>query len=196
MPERLVNEHETVLLIPSHNVLGVPHAIMPTGLVPFDALTTAVLNRYVPVVNTAHANFAAGGNITCALTSDGFTLNLTDSAEDDERALCEPGNVVDLTDLNFDADFTGFRDATPGNADSVFEVWRKLTFAPDVPYIIVHRVGYPSNTNFAVGQEIDVYAVETDIPVDVHADGSKQKIQQSFVSRDTSKDSISYVLTA
>lgn len=196
MTERVVNEHETVLMIPSHNMLGVPHAVMATGLVPFDALTTDVLNHYAPVVTTAHANFGAGGNVTCAITTDGFTLNLTDSAEDDERSLCEPGNVVDLTDLNFDADFTGFRDATPGNTDSVYEVWRLLTFAPDVPYILVHRVGYSSDTTFAVGQEIDVYVVETDLPVDVHADGSKQKIQQSFISKDTSVDSITYEITA
>lgn len=196
MAERLINENESVLLLPAHEVLGEPHAVDPSGLVPYTALTAAVLNRYVDVVNTAHANAGAGGNITCALTADGFTLTLTDSAEDDERSLCEPGNSVDLTDLNFDADFSGFRDAEPGNADSVYEVWRHLTFAPDVPYIIVHRVGYASDEQFAVGQEIDVYYAHTDLPVDVHADGSKQKIQQVFIPKSTSPDAITYEIAA
>lgn len=194
MAERLINETDTVLLIPAYEVTGVPNAITPTSLVPIDALTVAVLNRYAVVVNTAHANAGAGGNISCALVSDAFTLSLGDSEEDDEKSLCDPGNSVDLTDLNYDADFTGFRDATPGNADSVFEVWRKLSFAPDVPYIIVHRVGFASTVPFAVGQEIDAYYVHTDLPVDVHADGAKQKIQQTFVSK--SEAAISYTIAA
>lgn len=196
MVDRLINETDTVLAIPAHEVLGVPNAIMPTGLVPYDALTTAVLNRYAVVVNTAHANAGAGGNISCAILSDAFTLSLTGSEEDDERTLCDPGNSVDLTDLNFDADITAFRDLTPGNPDSVFELWRLLTFAPDVPYLLVHRVGYASNVPFAVGQEISVFFAHTDLPVDVHADGGKQKIQQTFVPKSTSREAINYKITA
>ena len=194
MPDRLINETDTVLLIPAHEMLGIPNAVTPTGLTPFDALTAAILNRYAPVINTAHANAGAGGNVSCAIVSDGFTLNLTDSEEDDERTLCDPGNSVDLTDLNFDADMTGFRDETPGNADSVFEVWRRLTFAPDVPYLLVHRVGYSSDVPFAAGQEISVYYAFTDLPVDVHADGAKQKIQQVFVPK--SEAAINYTIAA
>lgn len=196
MVDRLINETDTILAIPAHEVLGIPHAIMPTGLVPFDALTVAVLNRYAVVTTTSHANAGAGGNVTCAILSDGMTLGLTDSEEDDEKTLCDPGNSVDLTDLNFDADLTGFRDKTPGNADSVFELWRLLTFAPDVPYLLVHRVGYASDVPFAVGQEISVYYALTDLPVDVHADGAKQKIQQVFVPRDATPDTINHVIAA
>lgn len=194
MPDKLINETDTVLLTPAHEVLGVPNVITPTGLVAYDALTVDVLNRYAPVVTPAHANAGSGGNVSCAIVSDAFTLALSDSNEDDEKTLCDPANSVDLTDFNVDADMTGFRDAVPNATDSVFTLWENLTFAPDVPYIAVHRVGYASDVPFAVGQEIDVYYLHTDVPVNVHADGAKQKIQQSFISKSVAK--VTYTIAA
>ena len=183
MADKTINETDTVVAIPAHEVLGIPSAILPSGLVPFDALTAAAINRFAVVTNTAHANAGAGGNISCALVADAFTLAMTDSSEDDEKSLCDPGNSLDLTDFNFDSDMAGFRDEDPNNADSVFVVWKNLTFAPDVPYILVHRVGYASDVPFAIGQEIDVYYAHTDLPVNLHDDGAKQKIQQTFVPK-------------
>lgn len=183
MADKTINETDTVVAIPAHEVLGIPNAILPSGLIPFDALTAAAINRFAVVTNTAHANAGAGGNISCALVADAFTLAMTDSSEDDEKSLCDPGNSLDLTDFNFDSDMAGFRDEDPNNADSVFVVWKNLTFAPDVPYILVHRVGYASDVPFAIGQEIDVYYAHTDLPVNLHDDGAKQKIQQTFVPK-------------
>lgn len=183
MPDKTINETDTVVLIPAHEVLGVPHAVLPTGLLSYEALTSAAINRWAVVANTAHANAGAGGNVSCAISSDVFTLGMTDSSEDDEKDLCAPANSLDLTDYNFDADMAGFRDADPNNPDSVYVVWKNLTFAPDVPYIIVHRVGFASDVPFAAGQEIDVYYAHTDLPVNVHDDGSKQKIQQTFIPK-------------
>jgi hypothetical protein len=194
MPDKLINETDTVLLIPAYELLGVPSAITPTGLVAYDALTIAVLNRYAPVNTPAHANAGSGGNVSCAIVSDAFTLGLTDSNEDDEKTLCDPANSVDLTDFNIEADMTGFRDALPNATDSVFVLWKNLTFAPDVPYLAVHRVGYASDVTFAVGQEIDVYYVATDVPVNLHTDGAKQKIQQSFISKSVAK--VTYTIAA
>lgn len=194
MPDKLVNETDTVVLLPAHEVLGVANAIMPTGFVPMSALTIAAINRYAVVTTSGHANAGAGGNVSCAIVSDGFTLRLTDSTEDDEKTLCDPANSVDLTDLNFDAEMTGFRDALPNATDSVFVLWKNLTFAPDVPYIAVHRVGYKSDVPFAIGHEIDAYYVTTDVPVNVHEDGGKQKITQTFVPKADAK--ITYTLTA
>lgn len=193
MPDKTLNETDTVVLIPAYEVLGVPNAVTPTGLVPFDALTAAVINRWAVVTSTGHANAGAGGNVSCALVSDAFTLGLSDSNEDDEKTLCDPGNSTDLTELNFDAEMAGFRDANPAATDSVFVLWKNLTFAPDVPYLIVHRVGFKSDAPFATGQEIDVYYVHTDLPVNVHADGAKQKIQQTFIPKDVKPN---YVIAA
>lgn len=180
---RINNETDTVVLIPAYDILGVPNAILPTGLVPWDELTATQINHYAVVTTPGHANAGAGGNVTCAIVSDAFTLNLTDSAEDDEKTLCDPGNSVDLTDLNFDADLTGFRDANPNATDSVFTLWKNLTFGPDIPYIIIHRVGFDSTDAFATGQEVYTYYGLTDLPVAVHADGEKQKIQSVLVPK-------------
>lgn len=181
MADKLINETDTVLAIPAYEKDGLVYAIAPTGLVPMTALTSTILNRYAVVTDLAHANAGGGGNISCALLTDGFTLRQTDSEEDDEKTLCDPGNSTELTDYNYDAEMQGFRDKNPNATDSVFNLWKSLTFAPDVPYIIVHRIGYASDVPFAVGQEIDAYHVETDLPVNVHADGAKQKISQTFV---------------
>lgn len=194
MVDRLINETETVVLLPAYEVNGVVNVIMPTGLVPMSALTAAAINRYAVVTTLAHANAGAGGNVSCALVSSGFTLHLTDSTKDDEKTLCDPANATDLTDLNYDAEMSGFRDADPSATDSVFNLWRSLTFAPDVPYVAVHRIGYSSDVAFAVGQEIDAYFVYTDWPVDVHADGGKLKISEKFVPKSDAK--ITYTLAA
>ncbi|MDL5351099.1 hypothetical protein [Microbacterium sp. zg-YB36] len=181
---RIDNEDEAVVVLPAYEVLGEPYAVLPSGLVPWDELTSADINHYAVVTTPAHSNAGAGGNVTCAIVSDGFTLQMTGSEEDDERTLCDPGNSVDLTDFNFDADMTGFRDANPAATDSVFNLWKNLTFAPDVPYIIIHRVGFDSTTAFAEDQEIYTYYAHTDLPVNVHDDGSKQKIQSVFIQKD------------
>ena len=180
---RVNNETDTIVFIPAYDILGVPNAVLPEGLVPWDELTAAQIDYYAVVTTPGHANAGAGGNVTCALVSDAFTLNLTDSAEDDEKTLCDPGNSVDLTDLNFDADMTGFRDAVPASTTSVFNLWRNLTFAPDIPYIVIHRVGYESTVAFDDDQEIYTYFGLTDLAVNVHADGSMQKIQSVLVPK-------------
>lgn len=193
MADKLLNTFETVLAVPAFEVLGDPHAILPTGLIKYDALTAAALNHYAVITASSHPNAGGGGNITCALLSNDFTLGLTDSDEDDETTLCEAGNVVDLTTPNFDADLTGFRDEDPVAA-GVFNLWRDLTFGPDAPYLIVHRIGHKSTDLFAIGQEIDIYYAFTDNPVPVHGDGAKQKIKQTFIPKNVAK--VSYVITA
>ena len=192
--DRLINETDTVVLLPAHEVLGTPNAILPTGLVAYDALTAAAINHYAVVTSRSHANAGGGGNISSALVEDAFTLNLTDSNEDDEKSLTDAANSVDLTDLNFDADFTGFRDADKNATDSVYVLFSDLTFGPDVPYLVIHRVGFASDVPFAAGQEIDVYYVWTDVQLALHEDGAKQKIQSAFVPKSVAK--VSYVLGA
>lgn len=193
MPDKVLNETDTVLFIPAHDVLGVPNAITPTGLVPIDELDADTLNHYAVITDSLDTGAGGGGNVTCAIVADGFTLGLTDSEEDDELTLCDPAGSVDLTTLNFDADLTAFRDESL-TAAGVFNMFRDLTFGPDAPYIIVHRVGYASNVAFAVGQEIDAYYALTDNPVAVYGDGEKQKVQSVFVPKNVAE--VSYEIAA
>lgn len=182
-----------MLLVPAHEILGIPYAITSAGLTAYDALTAAVLNVYRVITKSDDSGSGAGGNVSSAILADGFNLGLGDSTEDDEKVLTDAANAVDLTDFNFDAELVGFRDSNPA-AFNVFNLWRDLTFGPDAPYLIVHRVGYENSVAFASGQEIDVYYVHTDYPVPVHADGENLKISNSFITKNTVK--VSYELSA
>lgn len=194
MADRLLNETDTIVRMPAYEILGVPYAILPTGLVKYDELKAADINYYAVVGSPDHANAGGGGNVTCAILSDGLTLGFTDSQEDDEKTLCDPGNSVELSDLNFDNDMTGFRDADKTDEASVFNLWTRLTFAPDVPFLDVHRTDKASDQPFVGGDEIDVFYSWTDLPVNVHADGGKQKVQSVAVPKSIALDA--FVLTA
>lgn len=194
MADKLINETDTIVRLPAIERVGVPYAVLPTGLVRYDQLKAADINYYAVVTSPDHANAGGGGNVSCSILADAFTLGFTDSEEDDERTLCDPGNSVDLTDLNFDNDMTGFRDRDKTDETSVFNLWTRLTFAADVPYLDVHRSDKPSNALFVIGDEIDVFYSWTDLPVNVHADGEQQKIQSVAVTKSTALDA--YTLTA
>ena len=73
MSERVLNENETVVAVPAHAVLGVPHAITAAGLTPYDALTSAVINTYASITAMSATVGRSGGNISCALLEDDFT---------------------------------------------------------------------------------------------------------------------------
>jgi len=101
-------------------------------------------------------------NVSCAMLSD-TALNLSDSDTDDDRTWCSVGNSVFPTYENADLNLTGLRDAslTVNNcANALF--W--LTKVPDIPLILIDRIGYPPATPFAVGQRIDIFSVTTDNP--------------------------------
>lgn len=176
-----VGNNEAVILIPAMEINGVPNLIGTTA-VPYTAPTAAVINRYLNVLDNNDTNWGAGGNVTCALRDD-MTLGGTDSDTDDDRTLCSTSASGAFTFYNFDAEFNIFRDANPTEATSVFNMARDLVQAPDVPYIIAHRIGYPHTTAAAVGQEWDFYYVWTDNPVPVYDDGGNQLVSQTFVPK-------------
>ena len=109
-------------------------------------------------------------NISCAITDD-YTLNMTESDTDDSRSICDIGQVATPTFFNYEASLDGFRDADL-DATGVYNLFRDLFRAPDVPYILIKRIGGANNTPFAVGDTISMYEVNTDYPVDLVEDGS------------------------
>lgn len=109
-------------------------------------------------------------NISCAITDD-YTLNMTESDTDDSRSICDIGQVATPTFFNYEASLDGFRDADL-DATGVYNLFRDLFRAPDVPYILIKRIGGANNTPFAVGDTISMYEVNTDYPVDIVEDGS------------------------
>jgi hypothetical protein len=184
--------NETVLLVPAYEVLGVPH-LMGATLDPISAPKVATLNRWQAVVAPNSANAGAGGNISCAIRDD-LSLGLTDSDTDSDRTICSVGQSEDLTFYNFDAELATFRHEDVNDKTGVFSLAKDLTRAADIPYIIVHRIGYPSTTPFAVGQEVDLYYALTDNPVPEYDDGSNQLVAQTMVPKNLVN--IAYALAA
>lgn len=183
MAAKLVPGWETILLLPATEINGEPHIITPTGFVPASAPTAAALNVYQAINTGAPAQGAAGGNISCAVLDD-LNLGLSGSDTDDSKTICSKGTTETPTFYNFDAELNILRDEDL-TAQGLFNLARDLTRAPDVPYIIAHRVrgGKDSTETFANGDEVDFYYVHTDNPVPVFGDGENQALSLGFIPK-------------
>ena len=118
----------------------------------------------------AELNGPLGYDISCAI-SDDYTLNMAESDTDDSRSICDIGTVATPTFQNYEASLDGFRDLDT-TAAGVFNLFRDLFRAPDLPYILVKRIGPAQADAFATTQIISMFDVNTDIPIDVVEDGS------------------------
>ena len=194
MPAKLISGYETVLAVPATMVNGEPHAITATGFVPASAITSAALNLYQGITTGAHAQGGAGGNISCAILDD-LNLGLTDSDTDDSKTICSKGTTETPTFYNFAAEVHLLRDEDLV-AVGLYNLARDLTRAPDVEYLLVHRVrgGKDSSETFAIGDEVDVYYVHTDNPVPVFGDGEYQALSLGFIPKGWVN--VGYTLTA
>lgn len=173
---------ETLLAIPAAEINGVVSVLAPTaGVLALTSISAALLNEYVSITTLSTAG-ARGGNITCAIWDD-MTLGLTGSETDDARTLCTVGDSVTIKRLNFDASVTYNRDASLTSTSSDYNLVHALFRAPDVAYVLAHRIGYPSTTNFATGQKVSYYYVSTDIPVPVMADDDWIAETQNFIPK-------------
>lgn len=114
-----------------------------------------------------------GFDISCALTDDSVSINLTDSDTDDSISICDIGNVSTPTFFNYEVSFDSFRNgpASLGAPVPVYELPVDLFSAPDRPYYIVKRIGPDQGTPLAAGQIVSIFGVNTDYPTDVLADG-------------------------
>jgi hypothetical protein len=119
-------------------------------------------------------------NISPAVTDD-YTLNMTDSATDTSLAIVDNASVETPTFYNYEASLDGFRDTDP-TATSVYNKFRDLFDEPDVKYYLIKRVGFAHDAAFAAGQEVSVYGVKTDFPVDLVGDGEMLRIGARFLT--------------
>ncbi len=151
----------------------------------------AFANSAAPTV--AELNSATlGYNISCAI-SDDYTLNMAESDTDDSRSICDIGTVATPTFQNYEASLDGFRDVGV-NAAGVYNLFRDLFRAPDVPYILVKRIGVPQATTFATGQIVSLYEVATDYPVDIVEDGAPILLGARFTT--TGNVNVNYTVAA
>lgn len=141
------------------------YAFFPEAIANWAAPTGAGLQAAV----TAGLGF----DISCAITDDSVSINLTDSDTDDSISICDIGNVSTPTFFNYEVTFDSFRNgpASAGAAVPVYELPVNLFSGPDMPYYIVTRIGPAQGTALAAGQVVSIYGVKTDFPTDVLGDG-------------------------
>ncbi len=119
-------------------------------------------------------------NISPAVTDD-YTLNMTASQSDNSLAIVDNADVQTPTYHNYEASFDGFRDANV-SATSVYNKFRDLFAAADVKYYLIKRVGKTHDAAFAAGDEISIYGVKTDYPVDIVGDGEMIRMGARFLT--------------
>lgn len=119
-------------------------------------------------------------NISPAVT-DGYTLNMTDSQSDNSLSVIDNADVQTPTYHNYEASLDLFRDANLG-ATSVYNKARDLFSSADVKYYLIKRVGKTHDAAFAAGDEISIYGVKTDFPVDIVGDGEMVRLGARFLT--------------
>lgn len=119
-------------------------------------------------------------NISPAVTDD-YTLNMTDSEADNSLSIVDNADVQTPTYHNYEASLDGFRDANL-SATSVYNKFRDLFDAPDVKYYLIKRVGKTHDADFAAGDEISIYGVKTDFPIDILGDGEMVRMGARFLT--------------
>lgn len=143
------------------------------------ATATAFANWQAPTLAEI-TNPANVFNISPAITDD-YTLNLTDSGSDTSLSMTDAATVNTPTFYNYTASLDGFRDANL-TALSVYNKFRDLFIAPDVKYYLIKRVGKAHSAAFAVTDEISIYGVKTDYPVDILGDGQMVRMGARFLA--------------
>lgn len=119
-------------------------------------------------------------NISPAVTDD-YTLNMTDSESDSSLAIVDNADVQTPTYYNYEASLDGFRDENL-TATSVYNKFRDLFSTPDVKYYLIKRIGKAHDAAFAAGDEISIYGVKTDYPVDLVGDGEMIRLGARFLT--------------
>lgn len=182
MTDRVLRGNETVLLIPAYiDEAGEAFGIYPGGLVDINDFNSDILNHWIAANTAKHADANGGGNVSCSVKDD-MTLGLTDSNADTDRTLCDEGQVEQLTTKQFDARMIGFRDGDLAG-DGAYNLFNKLTFGPDVPYIVAHRIGAKQTALATLSEVWDYYFVNTDVQIPNYADNANITVDVTFIPK-------------
>jgi hypothetical protein len=119
-------------------------------------------------------------NISQAVTDD-YTLNQTASQSDSSLTVVDNATVNTPTYHSYEASLDGFVHENRTD-DNSFNNFRKLFETEGVKYFIIKRVGKAHNAAFAAGDEISIFGVETDYPVNVIGDGQMIRLGARFLT--------------
>lgn len=109
--------------------------------------------------------------ISCAILDDSNSVNQTTSDTDTTLTICDVAEVESPTFWNYEVTLDALRDRSL-TAKGVFNMVRELTLSADRPFIVITRVGSNASDPYKVGDEISLFGVDTDFPVDIAEDGS------------------------
>jgi len=140
-------------------------AFFPEAVADWANSTAAELNAAISA--------GLGFDISCALTDDSVSINLTDSDTDDSISIFDVGNVSTPAFFNYEVSFDSFRNgpASVNTPVAVYELPVSLFNAPALPFYILKRIGPVQGAVFAAGDDVSIYGVNTDYPTDVLGDG-------------------------
>src|SRR5690606_33740820 len=119
-------------------------------------------------------------NISCAI-EDSYTLNMTVSDSDDSIWICDIVDVQTPTFYYYDAALDGFRN-DDHDAAGGYCLCFDLINNPDVPLILIKRIGKPQGDPWTVGDIASLYEVITDNPVDLLGDNEMIRLGARFKS--------------
>lgn len=116
---------------------------------------------------------AEGGmvfDISDAVLDDSNNINQAGSDTDGTMVITDEAEVENPTFWNYEVTFDTLRDRDV-KAAGVYNLARELTLYPDRPFYVITRVGKDHGAAFAVGDDISIYGVNTDLGVDITEDG-------------------------
>lgn len=117
-------------------------------------------------------------NITCALDEDGTDISLGDPDTDDSLSFCDAAGSTTATFKNPSATLVAYRDADR-NAAGVYDLALQHLGFPDVPLIVILRVGYRSDVAYGATQKIKMVGIKTDLPVSVEDSGQNARLSNT-----------------
>lgn len=144
------------------------------------AYPEAFANPALPTVaelNNANLVF----NVTCALDEESTEFTLGDPDTDDSLSFCDVAGVQSATFQNPTVVYSGYKDADR-SATAIYNRFRDLVNQPDAPFIAILRVGGRSDLAYAVGQDVKMVGVKTDLPAGVNESGENARLQNSFLN--------------
>ena len=117
-------------------------------------------------------------NITCALDEDGTDISLGDPDTDDSLSFCDAAGSQTATFKNPTAVLVAYRDEDRA-ATGVYDLALQHLAFPDVPLIVILRVGYRSDVAYATTQKVKMVGIKTDLPVSVEESGENARLSNT-----------------
>lgn len=140
--------------------------------------TTTILNNqfdFAPTADRSNMVF----NISCAITDDSLTANISDPETSSARSICDESEVETPTFQVYETSFDAFRHVNVVD-ENLYNLFFWLFNGPDRPYYIVTRIGKNSDEAFAIGDDVNIFGVVTDNPVDVVEDNEELRFGARF----------------